>query len=119
MIINSLQQLSLAANKNEDDNQAKDTKMTQSASKVSAVASAPSIQSSSLMEDNLYNTIHMLQKMRHLSFELGMVPNLFEPSTSTPSVPIGSLSKQSKYQFDSSENAQIEVEQRIQKIGQM
>ncbi|KAH7640916.1 ski-like protein [Dermatophagoides farinae] len=45
------------------------------------------ISPNTLMEGNLYNTIHMLQKMRHLCFEL--------------------------------ENAQLEVETRIQLLGQL
>ncbi|KAH9420485.1 hypothetical protein DERP_000911 [Dermatophagoides pteronyssinus] len=69
------------------------------------------ISPTTLMEGNLYNTIHMLQKMRHLCFELGMTPNSFERSSST--------STTTNRNFSSKENAQHEVETRIQMLGQL
>ncbi|XP_027196484.2 sno oncogene [Dermatophagoides pteronyssinus] len=69
------------------------------------------ISPTTLMEGNLYNTIHMLQKMRHLCFELGMTPNSFERSSTTTTT--------TNRNFSSKENAQHEVETRIQMLGQL
>lgn len=55
-----------------------------------------------LIEKSLQNTIHMLQKLRHLCFEIGLIPKHFNSSIN---VPLTCL--------DSSEETYLEIETRL------